>query len=204
MVAPPSAGLPRPSSTFAPPATGRRRIRSIRRDASPLGCWAHGIVHDGATTSATLLVTSQGAAFVPGERRSQGRGRGAGGGGEGRGGMTASIFPASSRIAMQAIPGDERVWVQAKGRGSGRCCSTPSRRRVGATCCARVRRSGVLSRHRHPMKGSSWAAIRGRWYLEHDWVARKAASYDRPARSHADRARGLRRDDHVLQHQPAR
>ena len=77
-------------------------------------------------------------------------------------------------IAVQAIPDDERVWVpQADGvwfrplllnTVSGGWCNL-----------LRVRRSGVLSRHRHPMLVVGYV-IRGRWkYLEHDWTAEEGS-----------------------------
>ena len=73
-------------------------------------------------------------------------------------------------IAVAAIPDDERVWVpQARdvwfrplllNTVSGGWCNL-----------LRVRKSGVLNRHRHPMAVTGYV-IRGRWhYLEHDWVA---------------------------------
>ena len=73
-------------------------------------------------------------------------------------------------IAITAIPDDERVWVpQAESvwfrpllfnTVSGGWCNL-----------LRVRKSGVLSRHRHPMVVVGYV-IKGRWfYREHDWVA---------------------------------
>jgi quercetin dioxygenase-like cupin family protein len=88
-------------------------------------------------------------------------------------GAAAAIATASGirpEIAVSAIPDDERVWVpQADGvwfrplllnTVSGGWCNL-----------LRVRRSGVLSRHRHPMLVVGYV-IRGRWkYLEHNWTA---------------------------------
>jgi quercetin dioxygenase-like cupin family protein len=90
---------------------------------------------------------------------------------------TASIAPASGirpEIAVAAIPVDERVWVpQAEGvwfrplllnTVSGGWCNL-----------LRVRRAGVLSRHRHPMLVVGYV-IRGRWkYVEHDWTAEEGS-----------------------------
>jgi len=90
--------------------------------------------------------------------------------------MTTSSAPSAAvlgirpEIAVQAIPADERIWVpQAPGvwfrpllfnTVSGGWCNL-----------LRVRRSGVLSRHRHPMLVVGYV-IKGRWkYLEHDWTA---------------------------------
>lgn len=77
---------------------------------------------------------------------------------------------APADIVLAAEPDDERLWVpQAPGvwfrplvlnTVQGQWCNL-----------LRVRRAGVLSRHRHvaPVHGY---VIRGRWrYLEHDWVA---------------------------------
>lgn len=90
---------------------------------------------------------------------------------------TARIAPASGirpEIAVAAIPDDERVWVpQAEGvwfrplllnTVSGGWCNL-----------LRVRRAGVLSRHRHPMLVVGYV-IRGRWkYVEHDWIAEEGS-----------------------------
>jgi len=90
--------------------------------------------------------------------------------------MTTSSAPSAAvlgirpEIAVQAIPADERIWVpQAPGvwfrpllfnTVSGGWCNL-----------LRVRRSGVPSRHRHPMLVVGYV-IKGRWkYLEHDWTA---------------------------------
>lgn len=91
--------------------------------------------------------------------------------------VTAPIAPASGirpEIAVAAIPDDERVWVpQAEGvwfrplllnTVSGGWCNL-----------LRVRRAGVLSRHRHPMLVVGYV-IRGRWkYVEHDWTAEEGS-----------------------------
>ena len=77
-------------------------------------------------------------------------------------------------IAEPAIPDDERVWVpQAAGvwfrpllfdTVSGGWCNL-----------LRVRRAGVLSRHRHPMLVVGYV-IKGRWkYLEHEWIAEEGS-----------------------------
>lgn len=73
-------------------------------------------------------------------------------------------------LVTQALPEDERLWVpQAENvwfrplhldRVSGQWVNL-----------LRVRRSGVLSRHRHPAPVHGYV-ITGSWrYLEHDWVA---------------------------------
>ena len=87
-------------------------------------------------------------------------------------------------IAVGAIPDDERVWVpQAPdvwfrpllfNIASGGWCNL-----------LRVRRSGVLSRHRHPMLVVGYV-IKGRWfYREHDWVANEGDFvYEPPGETH--------------------
>jgi quercetin dioxygenase-like cupin family protein len=68
------------------------------------------------------------------------------------------------------MPDDERVWVPQANDVWFRplLLNTVS----GGWCnLLRVRRSGVLSRHRHPMIVVGYV-IRGKWrYLEHDWIA---------------------------------
>jgi 2,4'-dihydroxyacetophenone dioxygenase len=73
-------------------------------------------------------------------------------------------------VVPQAIPDDERLWVpQAEGVWFRPLCLCAS---AGYWMnLLRVRRAGVLSRHRHsqPVHGF---VLKGRWrYLEHDWIA---------------------------------
>lgn len=86
--------------------------------------------------------------------------------------MTSSLPYAVPDLAITAIPDDERQWVpQAENvwfrplllnRVNGEWVNL-----------LRVRRSGVLSRHRHPAPVHGYV-IKGEWrYLEHDWVARE-------------------------------
>jgi 2,4'-dihydroxyacetophenone dioxygenase len=74
------------------------------------------------------------------------------------------------QIVTRALPEDERVWVpQAPGVWfrplmlntlNGQWCNL-----------LRVRRAGILSRHRHPAPVHGYV-IKGSWrYLEHDWIA---------------------------------
>lgn len=87
-------------------------------------------------------------------------------------------------IAIDAIPDDERVWVPQAPDVWFRplLFNTVS----GGWCnLLRVRRSGVLSRHRHPMAVVGYV-IRGRWhYLEHDWIAEEGSFvYEPPGEIH--------------------
>jgi 2,4'-dihydroxyacetophenone dioxygenase len=102
--------------------------------------------------------------------------------------MNAPAEPATSgmqrEIALAAVPVDERVWVpQAQdvwfrplllNTVSGGWCNL-----------LRVRRSGILSRHRHPMLVVGYV-IKGHWrYLEHDWIAEEGSFvYEPPGEIH--------------------
>ncbi|HSC22246.1 MAG TPA: 2,4'-dihydroxyacetophenone dioxygenase family protein [Casimicrobiaceae bacterium] len=77
-------------------------------------------------------------------------------------------------IAEQAIPDDERVWVPQAPDVWFRplLLNTVS----GGWCnLLRVRRAGILSRHRHPMLVVGYV-VKGRWkYREHDWIAEEGS-----------------------------
>ena len=73
-------------------------------------------------------------------------------------------------VIPAAAPQDERVWVPQQTNVWFRplCLSVSDGYWVSLL---RVRRSGVLSRHRHSKPVHAYV-LRGRWrYLEHDWVA---------------------------------
>ncbi|MGH8799713.1 MAG: 2,4'-dihydroxyacetophenone dioxygenase family protein [Casimicrobiaceae bacterium] len=99
----------------------------------------------------------------------------------------AAVHPASGvvpELAVAAIPDDERVWVPQAPDVWFRplLLNTVS----GGWCnLLRVRRSGILSRHRHPMPVVGYV-IRGRWrYLEHAWVAEEGSFvYEPPGETH--------------------
>ena len=87
-------------------------------------------------------------------------------------------------IALAALPADEREWVPQAPDVWFRplLLNTVS----GGWCnLLRVRRSGILSRHRHPMLVVGYV-IKGRWrYLEHDWVAEEGSFvYEPPGEVH--------------------
>jgi 2,4'-dihydroxyacetophenone dioxygenase len=89
-----------------------------------------------------------------------------------------------AEIAVQSIPTDERVWVPQAPNVWFRplLFNTVS----GGWCnLLRVRKSGVLSRHRHPMVVTGYV-IKGSWrYLEHDWVATEGSFvYEPPGEVH--------------------
>jgi quercetin dioxygenase-like cupin family protein len=87
-------------------------------------------------------------------------------------------------LAVAAIPVDERVWVPQAPNVWFRplLLNTVS----GGWCnLLRVRKSGVLSRHRHPMMVVGYV-IKGNWfYREHDWVATEGSFvYEPPGEVH--------------------
>ena len=99
----------------------------------------------------------------------------------------ARILPAAGirpELAFAALPEDERVWVP---QASGVWFRPLLLNTVNGGWCnlLRVRRSGVLSRHRHPMAVVGYV-IKGRWrYLEHDWVAQEGSFvYEPPGETH--------------------
>lgn len=73
-------------------------------------------------------------------------------------------------VVPHAVPVDERLWVpQAENVWFRPLCL--NRSQGYWMNLLRVRKSGVLSRHRHPQSVHGFV-IKGRWhYLEHDWVA---------------------------------
>jgi 2,4'-dihydroxyacetophenone dioxygenase len=79
------------------------------------------------------------------------------------------------QIVTRAVPDDERIWVPQAPNVWFRPLMFNTLN--GQWCnLLRVRRAGVLSRHRHPAPVHGYV-IKGSWrYLEHDWVA-KAGDY---------------------------
>jgi 2,4'-dihydroxyacetophenone dioxygenase len=99
----------------------------------------------------------------------------------------AAILPATGivpELAIAAMPDDERVWVPQAPDVWFRPLLLNTV--TGGWCnLLRVRRSGVLSRHRHPMLVVGYV-IKGRWrYLEHAWVAEEGSFvYEPPGETH--------------------
>lgn len=87
-------------------------------------------------------------------------------------------------VVPSVIPEDERVWVPQADRVWFRplCLSASSGYWVNLL---RVRRAGVLSRHRHPNPVHGYV-IKGRWrYLEHDWTAETGSYvFEPPGETH--------------------
>lgn len=87
-------------------------------------------------------------------------------------------------IIPNAVTNDERLWVpQAKNVWFRPLCLSASRGYW--VNLLRVRKSGVLSRHRHPQPVHGYV-IKGSWrYLEHDWVATEGSYvYEAPGETH--------------------
>lgn len=91
---------------------------------------------------------------------------------------------AAEIVIPGAISEDERVWVpQAENVAFRPLCLNASQ---GYWMnLLRVRKSGVLSRHRHPAPVHGWV-LKGRWhYLEHDWAATEGSYvYEPPGETH--------------------
>jgi 2,4'-dihydroxyacetophenone dioxygenase len=87
-------------------------------------------------------------------------------------------------VIPDAVPQDERLWVPQQENVWFRplCLSTSRGYWVNLL---RVRKSGVLSRHRHPQPVHGFV-LKGSWhYLEHDWVATEGAYvYEAPGETH--------------------
>lgn len=95
-----------------------------------------------------------------------------------------NIIGMQKEIVQKAIPDDEGVWVpQAPGvHFRPLMLNTVT---GGWFNLLRVRKSGVLSRHRHAMAVYG-LVIKGSWrYLEHDWVAEEGGFvYEPPGEIH--------------------
>ena len=87
-------------------------------------------------------------------------------------------------VVPDAIPEDERIWVpQAENVWFRPLCLNRS---AGYWMnLLKVRKSGVLSRHRHPGPVHAFV-LKGRWrYLEHDWEATEGAYvFEPPGETH--------------------
>lgn len=96
-------------------------------------------------------------------------------------------FPTDAQeeiVIGSAIPDDDRVWVPQAENVWFRplCLNRSSGYWVNLL---KVRKSGVLSRHRHPNPVHG-LVLRGKWhYLEHDWAATEGGYvYEPPGETH--------------------
>ena len=87
-------------------------------------------------------------------------------------------------VVRDAIPADERLWVpQAENVWFRPLCLNASQ---GYWMnLLKVRKSGVLSRHRHPQAVHGFV-LKGKWkYLEHDWWAQEVSYvFEPPGETH--------------------
>ncbi len=87
-------------------------------------------------------------------------------------------------VIPDAIPTDERIWVPQAENVWFRPLLLSASRGYWQNIL-RVRKSGVLSRHRHPQPVHGFV-LKGKWrYLEHDWVATEGGYvYEAPGETH--------------------
>jgi 2,4'-dihydroxyacetophenone dioxygenase len=87
-------------------------------------------------------------------------------------------------VVPHAIPEDERLWVPLMENVWFRPLCLSASRGYWVNLL-RVRKSGVLSRHRHPQPVHGYV-LRGSWhYLEHDWIATEGSYvYEAPGETH--------------------
>lgn len=96
-------------------------------------------------------------------------------------------FPedAGSEIVLpRVMPNDERVWVpQADSVWFRPLCLNASQGYW--VNLLRVRKAGILARHRHPQPVHGYV-LKGKWrYLEHDWTAEEGGYvYEPPGETH--------------------
>ena len=87
-------------------------------------------------------------------------------------------------VVADVIPDDERVWVPVEENVWFRPLLMCASRGYWVNLL-KVRKSGVLSRHRHPQPVHGFV-LKGEWrYLEHDWVERERGYvYEAPGETH--------------------
>jgi quercetin dioxygenase-like cupin family protein len=87
-------------------------------------------------------------------------------------------------VIANAMPKDERLWVPQQENVSFRPLCLSASRGYWMNLL-RVRKSGVLSRHRHPQPVHG-LVLKGSWhYLEHDWTATEGSYvYEAPGETH--------------------
>ena len=98
--------------------------------------------------------------------------------------MLNPLEMAKDIVVNSVLPEDERVWVpQAENVWFRPLCL--STRQGYWVNLLRVRKSGILSRHRHPAPVHGFV-IEGKWhYLEHDWVATQGSYvFEPPGETH--------------------
>jgi 2,4'-dihydroxyacetophenone dioxygenase len=99
-----------------------------------------------------------------------------------RGAQPPDAFP--ELVIPHAIPDDERLWTPQQENVWFRPLCLSASRGYWVNLL-RVRKSGVLSRHRHPQPVHGFV-LKGSWrYLEHDWIATEGSYvYEAPGETH--------------------
>ena len=99
-----------------------------------------------------------------------------------RGPQPKEAFP--ELVIPHPIPQDERLWVPQQDNVWFRPLCLSASRGYWVNLL-RVRKSGVLSRHRHPQPVHGFV-LKGSWhYLEHDWTAIEGSYvYEAPGQTH--------------------
>ena len=87
-------------------------------------------------------------------------------------------------VVPDGVPKDERIWVPVDDNVWFRPLCLSATRGYWMNLL-RVRRAGVLSRHRHPQPVHGYV-LKGQWrYLEHAWVASEGSYvYEAPGETH--------------------
>jgi 2,4'-dihydroxyacetophenone dioxygenase len=87
-------------------------------------------------------------------------------------------------VVPNAVPEDERLWVPQQENVWFRPLCLSASRGYWVNLL-RVRKAGVLSRHRHPQPVHG-LVLKGSWrYLEHDWTATEGSYvYEAPGETH--------------------
>lgn len=87
-------------------------------------------------------------------------------------------------VVCHAVPEDERMWVPQQENVWFRPLCLCASRGYWVNLL-RVRKSGILSRHRHPQPVHGFV-LKGSWhYLEHDWTATEGSYvYEAPGETH--------------------
>tara|TARA_B100001142_G_scaffold297741_1_gene320324 strand:- start:117 stop:629 length:513 start_codon:yes stop_codon:yes gene_type:complete len=95
-----------------------------------------------------------------------------------------SHYFAAGELVLDSIPKDERLWVPMVEGVSFRPLMFNTVQ--GGWChLIRVRKAGVVSRHRHPSPVHG-LVLKGKWrYLEHEWVANEGTYiFEPPSETH--------------------
>ena len=91
---------------------------------------------------------------------------------------------ATGELVLDSIPEDERLWVPMVEGVSFRPLMFNTVQ-GGWSHLIRVRKAGVVSRHRHPDPVHG-LVLKGSWhYIEHDWIAKKGTYiFEPPSETH--------------------